>query len=320
MQKCVSKQWLSLISDPAFRRQHARAIRTHPTSDLLFFSPDSERNEIDLISLSPEGVDSVGNVSSPITDGILKRGDEIHSLHSCNGLLCMQIKLKNNRLQLIVYNPTTCKHRVIPWFSGDYNMPIFRYANIAFDPSKSDHYKLVCFGLDRDSDCNNYRFLIYSSETGAWRVTEDAVGMLPVRYYYDRGVLWNGDFHWFGGDLSVMCVNKLEAMLFDVFALKRDYSQWILKHRVDFAPLTRYYPKMKGPGFHTPCLVVDEEGKKARIVISVEDKFLSYDITDMVVKELVEVGPVYAEVAGWGDSTWYRWYEAFQHVDTLASV
>ncbi|XP_027174710.1 F-box protein At5g07610-like [Coffea eugenioides] len=359
--QCVSKQWLSLISDPAFRRQHARAIRTHPTSDLLFFSPDSERNEIDLISLSPEGVDSVGNVSSPITDGILKRGDEIHSLHSCNGLLCMQIKLKNNRLQLIVYNPTTCKHRVIPWFSGDYNMPIFRYANIAFDPSKSDHYKLVCFGLDRDSDCNNYRFLIYSSETGAWRVTEDAVGTLPVRYYYDRGVLWNGDFHWFGtnyctlcfdvqkerlkpstpqipasfgvrnkydiwyfgeagGDLSVMCVNKLEAMLFDVFALKRDYSQWILKHRVDFAPLTRYYPKMKGPGFHTPCLVVDEEGKKARIVISVEDKFLSYDIADMVVKELVEVGPVYAEVAGWGDSTWYRWYEAFQHVDTLASV
>ncbi|KAL3533234.1 hypothetical protein ACH5RR_006755 [Cinchona calisaya] len=192
-------------------------------------------------------------------------------------------------------------------------------------------------------------------------MTRDAVGMLPARYYFDRGVLWNGDFHWFGtnystlcfdtdterlrpsmpripanqevmnkydiwyfgeagGNLCALCVNKAEAMLFDVFALKSDYSEWVVKYRVDFAPLTRLYPEVKGLGFHVPCFVVDEEEKKARIVMSIKDTFISYDINDMIFKELVEVGPVYSEVPGWGDSTWYRCYEAFPHVETLASV
>lgn len=57
-----------------------------------------------------------------------------------------------------------------------------------------------------------------------------------------------------------------------------------------------------------------------RIVISLKVKFILYDINGVFVKELVEVGPVCAEIAGQSDSKWYRWYEAYQHVSTFASV
>ncbi|CDP16130.1 unnamed protein product [Coffea canephora] len=231
--QCVSKQWLSLISDPVFRRRHSSSIRRYPTTDFLFFSSDSYRNEIDLLSFSGDGVDSVGNVSSPL-----------RYLGSDCCTLCFDIE--NECLQ-----PSTPR---IP-------------TNL------------------------------------------EVVGRWDIRYFGETA-----------GNLYVICLNKPKAMLFDVFALKRDYSQWVVKYRVDFAPLITYYPEMKNRGFHAPCFVVDKEGKKARIVISVEDKFIYYDIHGMFVKELVEVVPVYAEVGGWGDSTWYRWYEAYQHVDTLASV
>ncbi|XP_027154962.1 F-box protein At5g07610-like [Coffea eugenioides] len=355
--QCVSKQWLSLISDPVFRRRHSSRIRRYPTTDFLFFSSDSYRNEIDLLSFSGDWVDSVGNVSSPLRYSL---EGEILSLQSCNGLLCIQFMVNDISRELIVYNPTTCKHRSIPWPYAESIPLVIRYTNIAFDPVKSDYYKLVCVGVDLNGTF--YRFLVYSSEAGVWSVSRDALGMdSDSAYYFGKGVLWNGDVHFLGsdcctlcfdieneclqpstpriptnlevvgrwdiryfgetgGNLYVICLNKPKAMLFDVFALKRDYSQWVVKYRVDFAPLITCYPEMKNRGFHTPCFVVDKEGKKARIVILVEDKFIYYDIHGMFVKELVEVVPVYAEVGGWGDSTWYRWCEAYQHVDTLASV
>ncbi|XP_027174712.1 F-box protein At5g07610-like [Coffea eugenioides] len=354
--RCVSRQWRTIISDPEFRRRHIRSIRCCPTSDFLFFSPYIKPNEIDLLSLSGDGLDSVGNLSSPLRRSLEGR---IIRLQACNGLLCIQFMVNYIRRDLIVYNPTTSEHRTIPWPNeGNHSPTIVPYTSIAFDPLTSDYYKLLDVSFDR-----GLRFFIYSSESGVWRVGGAAVaGTFDSDYYFDKGVFWNGDVHFMGTEFCTLCfdveneclrpsmpripirmevmgkwdikyfgetggnlyaiyLNRINtAVLSDVFELKRDYSQWVVKYRFDFSHLVTYYPEMKSCGCCTPCFIADEEGKNARIVISLKGKFILYDINRVFVKELVEVGPVGSSVDDWGNSKWYRWYEAYQHVGTFASV
>ncbi|KAL8510788.1 hypothetical protein ACS0TY_017563 [Phlomoides rotata] len=59
--------------------------------------------------------------------------------------------------------------------------------SLAFDPTKSPHYKVVCvyFGLN-----NAFEFVVYSSKTRSWSWRKCAESFTA------RGVYWNGAIHW----------------------------------------------------------------------------------------------------------------------------
>ena len=277
-------------------------------------------------------------------------------LHSCNGLLCIDFNLDYDFQEFIVYNPTTGHYRIIP----KCKVAAERYKgpsgiNIAFDPLKSHHCKLVYLWVE-EQDEDVYRVLVYSSETGIWRDTDEAIEMHDDPYL-GNGILWNGNLHWTTESKSVLCfdldneclnlsvpdlpmgsndhwyfgesggclcaivVNHSQAMLVDVFELERDYSKWSLKFSIDLNPLTILYPSMLAKehysGFQFPCFLVFEKEKNAKIVISLVGKIILYNINDMTVKELADVEPL-DPCFCWMDL--YDWYQTITFTETLACV
>ncbi|GKB73898.1 hypothetical protein Tco_0935310 [Tanacetum coccineum] len=109
-------------------------------------------------------------LDSSFTLGSTKEADNIKILQSCIGLLlCI-----GSRRPVFdyVYNPSTNQSKRLPHpdCSLD-NSPYYRSAGLrmAFDPTKSPHYKLVDVGRTfYDIDIQ-----IYSSETGKWSLCMD---------------------------------------------------------------------------------------------------------------------------------------------------
>ncbi|EYU18641.1 hypothetical protein MIMGU_mgv1a019560mg, partial [Erythranthe guttata] len=139
----------------------------------------------------------------------------IRIIQSCNSLfLCSpdsSIKKlnkngaeKNNGLfpnasnvEHYVYNPGTNKFRTIPWPAVRRKTTRQVIAmNLAFDPTKSPHYKVVSLSTVRNS-CSSYNQVdIYSSEKWRWRATK--AEFLPNWAHVDftNGVFFNGGVHW----------------------------------------------------------------------------------------------------------------------------
>ncbi|KAL3533233.1 hypothetical protein ACH5RR_006754 [Cinchona calisaya] len=357
----VSKQWLSIISSPAFRRFHWRRYPTTSTLALILFTKSNP--DLSFLAFREEDVNSMTTITSKLSyflDG------EILALHSCKGLLCIKFYSFYGAIEFIVYNPTTCQYRVIPQHKPAKERYGFPIMNIAFNPLKSDHYKIVCVWEDLSE--NQFHFLVYSSKTRAWRDNSETVEMHGHPFYFERGVLWNGDLHWIsewwgtlcfdldneclrpempylptptvhqkvvyffgesGDNLYYIGLNEVRTMLFNVFALERDYSQWIVKYIVDLAPLTTMYPEMVAEMYDSsdvwrcpldmPCFLVDEKEKKAMLVISGWGRVISYDIDNGSVKDLVEVKP-FELFYPRRNVLKYRWTEVYQHIETLSCV
>ena len=60
-------------------------------------------------------------------------------LHSCNGLLAIVLLSKNDRLEFIVYNPTTNHHRAIH-HAPALMVECFVALNAVFDALRSDNW------------------------------------------------------------------------------------------------------------------------------------------------------------------------------------
>nr|GMC74226.1 F-box protein At5g07610-like [Ipomoea batatas] len=110
---CFSKQWLSIISRPNFRRLHSRrsasAAAATAVTGLLFPLP------LHFVALQNEKWQQ-NTIANPL------------------------IELYDGKL---LYNPTTNQRRRIPQLLSEKSKSVSSVA-IAFDPSKSNHYKLVC--------------------------------------------------------------------------------------------------------------------------------------------------------------------------------
>nr|XP_027066103.1 F-box protein At5g07610-like [Coffea arabica] len=350
----VSKQWQSIISDPTFRRLHSRGCPTNtascsPPGVLLF--PLERPRVFYFIAFRQEEVNSMANIVSHLNT-FLYGPRNISALHSCNGLLAIVFNF-DNRVEFVVYNPTTRESKLVPMIETPHNRKVL---NIVFDPEKSDHYKLVCIWYENEV----HRFSVYSSENGVWRNTEE---MATDELYYERGVLWNGDLHWIspwnfsacfdvsnerlrplrytintpegeeyvddwyfgesGGHLFYIHANEPQGTLFDIFKLEleRDCLCWNFKYHVDLTPLTTLYPQMitekyeleKPCAFYITRFLVDHKEKTTVFVIALTGKIISCDFNNLTLMELADV-----EVDTKRDV--YSWYLAFPHVETLACL
>ncbi|CAI9105163.1 OLC1v1004025C1 [Oldenlandia corymbosa var. corymbosa] len=244
----------------------------------------------------------------------------------------------------------------------------FGALHIAFDPSQSDHYKLLYI-------CGfwNLRFASYASDTQLWSKSRSVLDHQlwnNMTMYYKKGVFWNGDMFWVDSRLGTYCFNfekgcakritaslpqgrpilevdrhpdviyfgvcgdslslvrlmDFHPLLLDIYQLELDYSRWNFKYQVDLSPLrSAPYSSMFDIAPHSAwwqrfyvlnCLM-DEQLKPTELLISVRGKIISYDIQDMIVKEIADVVPDTDE-AHW--RFLFKWSQVFEHFETVASV
>ncbi|KAL3537414.1 hypothetical protein ACH5RR_000780 [Cinchona calisaya] len=351
--KCVSKQWLSIISSLQFGYLH---FCSNPSTNVvyglvLYQLPRPHHPEYDFIFLSGES-----NVNPFRSLTFVDGNSDIHRISSCKGLLCLCIvRYESVRsYEYHICNPTTNKSIKLPNLerppvSGILSM------TIAFDPHRSPFYKVVCVW----SVGMLYRFSTYSSETKIWSDAGTSLEMRNSDYYlFRRGVFWNSSVHWvsklgpflrfdmdkeclemmpatqiqkdratrriryFGeshGHLHLIEIRKHEARFFDILEMKRDYSEWFVRYRVDFGRLYGILPEnMAYPWKFYVLYIFHLENEKDifRLVLSTAVSTYLFLVSDNSYI-LEKVGHLYHDVKG---KIHYKWYYCHQHIMTLAAV
>lgn len=158
------------MTHPQFSGNHSSRNPRPSISGLYFY----ECNKLRFIALHGHrnllSLTFAGNESKPTI------------LDSCNCLLLCETSCQNPIY--IVCNLTKQKYKVLPKPTGFVSQLYLRWgACLAFDPSKSPHYKIVL-----SSHCR--LICMYNSESGNWKK------ILPPNTCYGHGVFWNGAIYW----------------------------------------------------------------------------------------------------------------------------
>ncbi|XP_022737367.1 F-box protein At5g07610-like [Durio zibethinus] len=277
----VSKHWLSLISSPYFCLcLNERSI--FPSALLLRKSASSNKPEFYFLWLDGKPV------HEPLIRSLTFIDDSagIKISQSCNGLLlcCSNSRNGEPNRNYYIYNPTTNQYTTLPKPGNRIPNTIFGVI-LAFDPSKSPHYKVVFVRSSKTSP-DLYQLEIYSSETHLWSFSRE----IP-KFKYRQGVYCSGAIHWisnyesllcfdvdqesfqempmpeipddwnqsfkcryfreFGGRLHLISTNgRHSTRQFDVYEMEKDSSRWFVKYQVDLNALISTYPEMTRSNSH----------------------------------------------------------------------
>ncbi|KAM7504604.1 hypothetical protein LguiB_003508 [Lonicera macranthoides] len=151
--------------------------------------------------------------------------------------------------------------------------------NLAFDPSKSPHYKAILVYTFDSLPQDHYEIQIYSSETGLWKRAGES---FRAQMSFYLGVFWNGAINWSSRWVDSLYFNVEEEQIgtipmppipedfeerrlryfgvsnnhlhlveiygpcttiFNVYEMERDYSGWFVKFRVDLDALMNAFPE-----------------------------------------------------------------------------
>ncbi|XP_071708856.1 F-box protein At5g07610-like [Rutidosis leptorrhynchoides] len=157
--KSVSKRWLSILTYPIFTIRHRIQIpKLEPAAGLFIEQPGSSS----VYNFVPF------DIRIPITRRNLifwSNDRQLIFLQSCHGLLlCKQInKYRSDGDCYYVYNPTINVSKKLPPCGS-----VHGTMKMAFDPTKSPHYKIVYVEPGNNDDVfgRRIRIHIYSSKTG----------------------------------------------------------------------------------------------------------------------------------------------------------
>lgn len=143
-------------------------------------------------------------------------------MQSCNGLLLCRSCDKFQYLSYFICNPSTNKIRIVSFPQAEVDG--FVYAvNLAFDPLKSVHYKIISIRR-LVWVAPRFQIDIYSSKTDSWSV-KVLNFTKPDDVWLNCGVFCNGAIHWEGGgrsslhlDVENMCLKAMPmpARMLDV--------------------------------------------------------------------------------------------------------
>ncbi|XP_038996739.1 F-box protein At5g07610-like isoform X2 [Hibiscus syriacus] len=309
--KCVSKQWLSLISDPQFCLSHTR--HQHRDGD-RYLEPTALLLTVQCIA-SPE-FDVVPLKHYKSVDGDDEDNDnDVYGYSICN--------------------PTTKKFKKLsfPRNPKDYEF----YVSLAFDPLKSPHYKVI---VVREVSENPYMFEmdIYVSETNCWKVSEFVFEAKGEGMAFEDAVFCNGRLHWNsyineslyfddekesfqimpmptppiehhqvqihryfgeinGGLYLAVTYHAYTALDLDVHQMSSDYSHWFLKDRLNLGDAMKVFSELNlgchpfVPGFSGVSFVGLEKKDEAKVVIWADGKIICYDFGDAAWKMVYDPGP-----------------------------
>lgn len=337
--KCVSKQWLSLISDPKFCASHTH--HQPPTAPSALFL-------LNYLASSPQLIVPLKNEPMPITTPFL---DHLNIPgfcidQSCNGLLlCSSTCIDSTDLGywFFICNPTTNHFKRISHpvhkFDKFHHPPVLC---LAFDPLKSFNYKVVCF---YQVVSGGYQIDVYSSETGSWGLNQIPFVNPPLKIH--EWVFCNDAIHWCSleensqyFDVSSESVNILPmpprcqldityfggsrghlhmgvgisrlVLEFDIWELKEDYSGWFIKYHLDLHSMRRVLAN-RCP-LSVLSLIRAEKEDESTIVFVVDGRAMSYNLYDrrskMLCDLLQKTNPYSA----------YLKFHAYEYFETLIHV
>ncbi|XP_022718768.1 F-box protein At5g07610-like [Durio zibethinus] len=327
--KCVSRQWLSIISDPDFCLSHTRHHHSNgslsPTALLLkgdCFTPPSEFSIVPLKHYS----------KVPFFHYI--HDSDVRIVQSCNGLLLCE----SYRQSYLICNPTTKSFRRLYCPSNSYHNFLSKFCvNLAFDPLSSPDYKIICV-WESYREPSKFNLDLYSSKIGSWdlsiitfEVDEDEFIELK------DGVFCNGRIHWCGYgseslyfDVENECLETMPMALptrmdadeecryfgesrgvlylavtysmavcleLDVFEMARDYSQWNWKIRLNLGDAVKVFPELElgcveyCPGFSGVCFIPSEKEEEPKVVLWADGKIICFDFMEGAWKKLYDLGP-----------------------------
>ncbi|KAH7520918.1 hypothetical protein FEM48_Zijuj08G0196600 [Ziziphus jujuba var. spinosa] len=224
--KSVSKHWLSLITTTNF--YFRRTPFPHTATGLFAVAYLGLKHSwLHFISLEKNS-ELFGGCRhyNPLTSLPFPENKSGCISQSSNGLLLIRTplgsyynRIKNSEKNFFVANPTTMQYAMLPrppaCSGSTKNGFIF---NLAFDPSKSIHYKVVCVRKIDHSNQQYYQIEIYSSATRTWKLSGG-----PLDAPFDigssnhgnscDGVFWNGAVNWISKRHSLLYFNLEEEQL-----------------------------------------------------------------------------------------------------------
>lgn len=190
--KCVSKGWHQLISDRSFVQAQFQKTGLMLSGFIFQEKYEKCKNDIKTFSYMPVNGDSM---VQKMVLGFLP--EDVVVLASCNGLVCCRSCFPTQHPTIYVCNPLFKK-----WVSFEV-VHLDRYSNIAlaFDPIKdpvnlSTNFKLVRIQqLENEQEEGYFTFRIYSSETGAWKESNE-VCYSNGNLSKNKGIYAKGFLHW----------------------------------------------------------------------------------------------------------------------------
>ncbi|KAF8389477.1 hypothetical protein HHK36_026172 [Tetracentron sinense] len=328
--KCVCKWWYCLISDPVFIHSYSRRNPHHFVSGLFLqkFLFLQRYSDLQFIMLDGEANSAPKTSLSFIED---ERG--VHIRHSCNGVLvCSSFRCQEKDRIYYICKPTTKQYLVLSRPEG---RAIFGI-NVAFDPNRSPHYKVISI-CDSELSKEHRQINIYSSDTGFWRPSGNYL-FASDDLFYNRGVFWNGALHWIGsgessfrfdvererlfimpmppirvgwverrlkyfgesgGHLHLIEIYGPRTTQFDVMEMKRDYSGWFVKYRVNLDEVAIQYPSMVRGNvpilhrfvFSVLHLVQEGVGEESFLVLHIPGKFIKFNLEDKTFMKISNLSP-----------------------------
>ncbi|KAL2527003.1 F-box protein [Abeliophyllum distichum] len=161
-------------------------------------------------------------------------------------------------------------------------------------------------------------------ETGPWKVSSQH---FTAEVNFEEGVYWSGSIHW------------ISYEKFNVYEMKRDYSEWFLKYEVDLSSLVTTFSEVISSylnpmdlyfAWSILCLIRGEKDKDSFLVLQIPGKVIRYNLVYKTFETLHECAEV-KDVLGftWTDGSQhideeevlsFTWTIGFQHIESLCCV
>ncbi|THG18949.1 hypothetical protein TEA_029298 [Camellia sinensis var. sinensis] len=321
--KCVSMHWLSLISDSQFSHNHTHRNNNSLISGIYFYCKLWMFKELNSVSFHSHSSLPTLAFLNGVGEGSIPR-----IVCSCNGLLfCSKVYRK----RYIVCNPTTQKYTALPEPAGTLSRFLDHKfgAHLAFDPSKSPHYKvvLVHYSFDlRGRSGSSYVIDIYSSESASWkhiRVIAPPGHSLRCRVFSNGAIHWmtstnlyirfdvdaknlartpmppypkilsNDNILHFGechGHLFLIQNQQVLPLRFRILKMDKDYCYWKVKYWINLRPVESIFPE-KFHQFSVVCIVKGANEKDFALVFNIYGNFISYNLDRKTWKVLLDFQP-----------------------------
>ncbi|KAF5205800.1 hypothetical protein FRX31_004618 [Thalictrum thalictroides] len=218
--KCVSKEFLSLTTNPLFISLHSAALRSiTPFTGFFCVRPWSEEESwrsppsykdngifeyvpIDISSgeLFDPAFRFSKHSNSELPDPSLRflkheKTDQLYVRDSCNGLLlCSRDDQFDSRTECFVCNPLTKQKVVVPFAGIRFSSSGYYKLIAELTPMGDFTFNVICVYISEKTTCS--KLSIFSSEKGSWEKINDKLPPFSQEDMYIPRVYCNGILYW----------------------------------------------------------------------------------------------------------------------------